>query len=67
MVRFRRKDKIHIAEFEQDQRKVSVSVEFDAGPKSKRSGIILLLKFILFPILLPFRIIWFFIRNIIND
>ena len=62
------KIKTQTVQFEHDDRLVDVKIEFDAkSPPIKYGWMLLLLKIVMFPILLPFKVFWFFLRNIIND
>lgn len=67
MFKSQKKTKVHIAQFEQDQRRATISMEFDAAHEKKLNWILLFLKILLFPVIFPLKAIWFFLKNIINE
>ena len=67
MFRSSPKTKVHIAEFEQGQRRASVTLEFDGAANSKINYVHLMLKILFFPIFFPIKLIWLILKNIVND
>ncbi len=71
MFRNRSKTKVHIANFEEGDRNAQVSIEFDSPVKTERplgyQLAIGLIKLLAFPFLLPFKIIWYILKNIVSE
>ena len=71
MFKKRSKTKVHIANFEEGDRNAQVSIEFDSPVKTGRplgyQLAIGLIKLLLFPFLLPFKIIWYILKNIVSE
>jgi hypothetical protein len=71
MFKKRSKTKVHIANFEEGDRNAQVSIEFDSTVKTQRplgyQLAIGLIKLLLFPFLLPFKIIWYILKNIVSE
>ena len=67
----RHKSRVHIANFEEGNRSAQVSLEFEITTEKEitfKKRFFRGLIFILFlPIVLPFKIIWYFLKNVVND
>jgi len=68
MFKKEKKNKIHVNQFEQNDRIIDVKVEIDALPKTRQTSWLgIVAKVIFFPLVFPFKICWFFLKNIINE
>lgn len=67
----RSRSRVHIASFEEGKRSAQVTLEFDASEEVQLSLRKRVLKYafiiVLFPIFFPIRVIWYIVKNIIND
>lgn len=65
------KSKVHIANFEEGRRSAQVSLEFDIDCHDeievKTSFLRLVFRIILFPVTLPFKILWYVVKDVVKE